>query len=111
MTSLELGLKMMTWVRPRSVLVDIKLQRVRVAEIFVADLRQRVGHRDRVELDLVIMLGEVALRDLRALSQCRLYPLVEPGLNAVVEEDDGEGGDEYGRQGRDQAEQDDQAHV
>ena len=65
-----------------NLLVQIGFERIRVAEEIIADLRQIARHRQRIQPDVVVMLGKIALRDLVALIQRRLDPLVEPGLNA-----------------------------
>ena len=66
--------------------------------------RQLIGDRQGVEPDVVGMFLQVALRHLAAFIQRRLHPLVEPGLDADVEEHGGEDRDQDRRHRRDAAE-------
>ena len=83
---------------------------VRVAEEH-PPLREVAGHGQRVQPDVVVMFGEIALRDLVALVERGLHTLVEPSLDAEIEEDDGEDRDQDGRHGGDAAEQQHQPHM
>ncbi len=70
-----------------------------------------VGHLERDGSDIVAMLVEIAACHLERAVQCRAYRVVEPGLDAEMEEGDGEHRDQDRRGDRDATKQQDQAHV
>ena len=96
---------------------QIRLRRHQIAEpLLVIHYRRRrpvdvIGHGQRVGLDHLLMFLEVGFGDRLGFLQRRTDPLAEPGLDAGIEKQDREHGDDNGRRHGHQAEQHHQANL
>ena len=96
---------------------QIRLRRHQIAEpLLVLHYRRRrpvdvIGHRQRVGLDHLLMFLEVGFGDRLGFLERRPDPLAEPGLDAGIEKQHRENGDDDGRRHRHQAEQHHQANL
>ena len=98
--------------RPHSRLVREELiEQLRIAHQGGRLPIEIVGHRECLGADALPVLAEIGLGDRARRLDGGAHPLAEPRLDAEIEEQRREHGDENCRRDRDQAEQDDDAHV
>ena len=70
-----------------------------------------IGHAHDIGANMVAMLFQIAPAHQQALMQSRADGVVEPGLNAKMKEQRGEGGNDDGGRDRDHTEQDNEPHM
>ena len=78
---------------------------------YLAGARQVVRHLERNRAEIVAMLLQVAARHLQRFEHRLPHRIVEPGLDAEMEERHREAGDHDGGRHRDATEQQHQAHM